>query len=148
MPSEISKKTSEAEARSFEKLIALEDKRMALEASRLDLARQQDQNTYNFSLKALEYRQENEKNKREYDAKRDNKVLALMIVSLISLLLVVIFAFLYNKEQFLYECLKVVVPLIIGWFGGNAWTKYKYSEKLNGKEQLHQNQIQNYISQY
>lgn len=128
----------EINAQMVNRLAAIEQQKISLEAQRLELAKQQDLNGYNYSLKALELKRDSHKNEQELTEKFLNKMFWFaMYFSTIAIGLVIA-SFHYGKEQFIYECLKVLVPLIIGWIGGDAWRRQKNNDKKQEPPTLQQ----------
>ncbi len=142
-PNDISKpKTQNIETHSdiVKRLATLEEQKITLELQKLDFAKQQDSNTYNYSLKALEIKQESIKHEQELTERFFSKLFWFSGFLVLLLVALVIVSFYYNKEQFIYECLKVIIPLIIGWLGGDAYRSKQF-------EKQSQNKLQNYSNQ-
>lgn len=64
----------EINAQMVNRLAAIEQQKVSLESQRLELAKQQDLNGYNYSLKALELKRDSHKNEQELTEKFLNKM--------------------------------------------------------------------------
>ena len=111
----------ELNAKMVERLSALEQQKLDLENKRIDFAKQQDFNGYQYSLKALETKHQDQKLDKEMTERFLTKLFWFIGFGLLLITILIIVSFHYNKEQFIYECLKVIIPLVIGWVGGDAY---------------------------
>lgn len=127
----------EIHARMVDRLANLEEQKLALDIQKLEFAKQQDTNGYNYSLKALEIKQDTVKHEHELTEKLYSKLFWFLSFLAFIFVALVIVAFCYNKEQFIYECLKVLVPLVIGWLGGDAYRSKQYEKQVQNKSQIY-----------
>eukprot|EP01156_Anaeramoeba_ignava_P011528 Anaeramoba_ignava/a483754_16.p1 GENE.a483754_16~~a483754_16.p1 ORF type:complete len:147 (-),score=25.33 a483754_16:14-454(-) len=114
-----------------EKKVELATKQAELQAQQNDLAKQQDSNTYHYSLKVLEAKQENAKGEKELIDKIFSRGFWFAGYFTLIATALIIASFHYNKEQFIYECIKVTIPLVVGWIGGGAWVKHQTAKRDN-----------------
>lgn len=116
-------KALEINAKMLERLASLEQQKIDLENKRLEIVKQKDIKGYDYSVKALEAKHDLQKNEQELAEKFFNKAFNFALYCIILAVILVIVSFYFGKEQFVYDCLKVIVTLAIGWIGGYSHKK-------------------------
>lgn len=116
-------KALEINAKMLERLASLEQQKIDLENKRLEIVKQKDIKGYDYSVKALETKHDLQKNEQELAEKFFNKAFNFASYCVTFIVILVIASFYFGKEQFVYDCLKVIVTLAIGWIGGYSHKK-------------------------
>lgn len=93
---------------------SLEEKDPAL--AQIELERQKDQHTYEYSLRNLELTAQNNREVREVIKGNRNASLIVILASIFAIFAFVMYALYLGKDQFLSDMLKVIV----GGFGGGG----------------------------
>lgn len=113
----------EINARMLDKLASIEQQKIDLENKRIEAVKQKDIKGYDYSVKVLETKKELQKSEQELAEKFFNKAFNFTSYCVTLVIILIIISFYFGKEQFVYDCLKVIVALVIGWFGGYSHKK-------------------------
>lgn len=116
-----------------EQFVQLQMKEIEIKRAELELKKQQDKNNYDFSKESLKVQAEDLKDQRAHQSKREKRSNWVLVLLFLLFFTIVVLAIFLNKDQLLFEIIKVIVLL----FGGGATG---YTIGLNKKFQKQQNQ--------
>lgn len=96
--------------------------------AQIELERQKDQHTYEYSLKNLELTAQNNREIREVIKGNRNASVFIILISILAVFIFVMYALYLGKDQFLSDILKVIVGGLGGGGLGYAIGKHRQGQ--------------------
>ncbi len=97
------------------------DLQLAIHEKETELRRQQNEQQFEFALKSLELQKSVLETQKNWMHDLLKSCISYLKLFTFLFFIIVGIAMFLNKEQFVYEMVKISVPLIIGWIGGYSW---------------------------